>query len=697
MTVSPSVLVTGSGGFIGAVLIPRLLESGVNVEGADVGWFSGSSSSNDFLSLDAEKLKNFDAIIHLAGLSDDKLCNAYPEKADEINIHQTVALAERCKRAGIKRFVLASSSAVYGNTDAVVTESAAPNPDTVYSRGKLKAEEQLIALSSSDFEVVCLRFGSGYGVSPKPRNDLVLNRLARIALSKGVIGLTTDGTCYRPFLHVNDMAQALVHAAINPDVARQHNIFNISHPDGNITVGAAVEQLAQVCDAKLNDPLPAVDPRSYRIDPTRFIDTGFRYQWPLQDGLELLVRQLRFEQSAEPEQDRVAKLGTVFSLAGASAAGATGSIGSVSPSALPDVSHDAYVANVSSIISKSSYRMAGAHCTKAEELLAAEYHTNDNHGVLMMRSGTDALMRALQVTGVKAGDQVGIPDQCFHAVAVSVMTLGAIPVLIDTRADDFNLDASALEATLASKSLKAVIAVDNYGTPADWKSIAAVTKAHNIPFIVDACESLGASRLHQHVIDYASIVVVSFSFTKPIHAAGMGGALIADKSITREIESNEAYLYRQLRLPEINAAYLVHAWDRLHTNIDHLRDIYAQYRETAMALGFESQAECGRSTRIHAPFLIPAEWPADARDALLQALNKNGVSAGNQFAAQSQLLSLDSDCTISKDTAARVITLPTGGGLKTRDVETVRQRFSRTVEAYSVGLDSSSNNAEKVS
>jgi len=677
MSKSPAVLVTGSEGFIGAMLVPQLLERGYSVDGADARWFENASAGSDFQALTEEVLSQYDAVIHLAGLSDDKLCNAFPEKADEINVSQTLALASRCKSAGIKRFVLASSSAIYGNTDEIATESATPNPDTVYSKGKLLAEQELIKLHDTNFEVVCLRFGSGYGVSPKPRKDLVLNRLAQRALDEGEIGLTTDGECYRPFIHVSDMAAALTHAATDANVAKQFNVFNVSHPEGNVTVAEAVKRLAAASNAKLLDPLPKVDPRSYRIDTTRFLDTGFKYQWPLEQGLGLLVRQLKYEKSKEQEQDRVAALESVFNHSAQSQGQTT--IGSVTPSRLTGAAHENYVADVASIVSQSSYRRAGAHCTAAEKLLADEYQAGPDHGVLMMRSGTDSLMRALQVLGVKAGDHVAVPDQCFHAVAVSVMTLGAVPLFVDTSADDFNLDASALQKAIEDQQVKAVIAVDNYGTPADWRSLSEVTRRRKVPLIIDACESLGATRTDQQVVDHADIVVVSFSFTKPIHAAGMGGALIADKSLTDEIENNEEYLFRQLRLPEINAAYLVRAWAKLHTNIDHLRDIYREYSRVATALDFTPQAEFGISTRIHAPFLTPVAWPAVGRDELLRRLQKQGVSGGNQFAAQSKLLSFESHCNVSIDTANRAVTLPTGGGLDYSGIQKVKEVFNSVV------------------
>jgi len=496
-----------------------------------------------------------------------------------------------------------------------------------------------VQLNSQQFSVACLRFGSAYGDSPEPREDLVLNRLAKRAIASGEIGLFSDGKSYRPFVHVDDIAAALVHAVACTDLTSSHNIFNVSHPQGNLSVGRAVEILAKASDANLLEPHDKPDPRSYQLNTDRFIATGFTYQWPIDKGLGLLVRQLKYQSTIEPEQDRVKKLGSVFDAEGQSP---TGHIASVSPSTLNNHSTAGYLSDVSSIIQRSSYRLAGAHSCTAAELLLREYQASDTRHALTFRSGTDALTRALQVLGVKAGSTVAMPDQCFHAVAVSVLSLGAKPVLIDTRADDFNLDAQALDKTLANQAVDCVIAVDNYGTPADWQSLAAVGRKYNVPLIVDACESLGARRHKQQVMESADVVVVSFSFTKPIHAAGMGGALIANRALTKIIETDETYLYRQLRLPEINAAYLVNAWKELHTNINHLRDIYATYNEVIQRYGFTAQKEYGISTRIHAPFLTPKGWSTQDRDQLIEIIGKSGISVAKQFACQSQLLSLKS-------------------------------------------------------
>jgi len=623
---TPKILVTGGRGYIGAVLTPILLEHGFDVVSIDKGWFVENNKAKDFSELETVYLSQFDVVIHLAGLADDKLCNAFPEEAGQINIANTTNFAQHCKSAGVERFILASSSAVYGDTDAVATETHELNPQTLYAETKVRAERELIALNDSNFSVCCLRFGSGYGHSPEPRRDLVVNRLASIALDKGKIGLLTDGECYRPFVHVEDMARALLFAATN-DAVKRHTVYNVSHPEGNHKVGDVVALLAEATGARLLAAAKQKDPRSYQIDTQRFIDAGFTYKWSLETGIALLVRQLRHQASNEPEQDRVQVLREC--LEGVSSEGKqiaeSNSIGSISPSVLSDEACDRYIESTRDIVQNSRYRLAGGASCKAADCIATEYNTLPDQRVLTLRSGTDALVRALQVLDVRHGCFVAVPDHCFHAVAASVLSIGAVPVLVDSRPDDFNLDADALAKVMSAQPIDCVIAVDNYGAPADWEAISAVTKSYGAPLIVDACESLGATRSAQRVVESADVVVISFSFTKPVHAAGMGGALIADASLTQIIESDEKYLYKQLRLPEINAAYLVQAWPRLHDNIAHLRDIYKHYLECVTPYGFTAQVEHGISTRIHAPFLVPGNWSVSQRDALVDELNSNHV------------------------------------------------------------------------
>ncbi len=671
---SRSILVTGSSGYVGAVVVPLLLEAGYSVTRSDTGWFNDAVTGSDFSLLDKKRLEHFDIVIHLAGVSDDKLSNAFPDEAYRSNHTATAAFASRCKAAGVKRFILASSAAVYGNTSGAATEDHKTNPETHYSRSKLAAEQALLADCCENFTAVCLRFGSAYGFSPSPREDLVLNRLTLNAIEQGEIRLATDGRCYRPFLHINDMVAAIAHAATNNKVGLTHGIYNVSHPQGNLRVEQAVILLAKATGATVLDAVDKPDPRCYQIDSTRFVDTGFEFQWPLDKGLALLNSQMRsYQPIAQP--DRVGTLAKQLSTDKEN----SDQIPSISPSRLPENAQAFYLNDINQITQQSRYRLAGGFCTAASERLKKAYSATADHDVLMMRSGTDALVRALQVLDLGVNSKIAMPDQCFHAVATAALTIGATPVFIDVRADDFNLDAEKLARAFESESIDAVIAVDNYGTPADWAAIAAVARSHKVPFIIDACESLGASRANQSALDHADIVVLSFSFTKPIHAAGMGGALIAKRHLTEIIETRQSMLYRQIRLPEINAAYLVRAWDQLQENIDHLRRIYTHYQQAAEMNNCSAQKEYGISTRIHAPFLVPVDWSDELRDQLVTQLGSKGVMAATQFACQAELLEQGVPCPVSANIATRVVTLPSGGGLAMADAERAAEVFAMEV------------------
>ena len=225
-------------------------------------------------------------------------------------------------------------------------------------------------------------------------------------------------------------------------------------------------------------------------------------------------------------------------------------------------------------------------------------------------------------------------------------------------------------AELEAGGVTAVVAVDNYGTPADWTSLGEACRTARVPLILDACESLGARRSEGPAVADADLIAVSFSFTKPVHAAGMGGALIGPAALINAAASDPRHLVRQTMLPEVNAAYLVRAWPRLADNIARLRENYSCYQEVLEPLGFRPQVEYGTSTRLHAPFLIPVDAPW-RRDEFLEALNTAGVGAAAQFPSQSNLLGMGSTCPTAADIAARVVSLPSGAGLGAGDAPRV--------------------------
>jgi dTDP-4-amino-4,6-dideoxygalactose transaminase len=348
--------------------------------------------------------------------------------------------------------------------------------------------------------------------------------------------------------------------------------------------------------------------------------------------------------------------------------------------ARPDGAAEAVMSDISDILSAGRYRVGDGHAATVASLLRAQYDLPDDWDVLTFRSGTDALARALAGFGVGAGSRVGLPDLAYHAVAGVVLMAGGTPVPLDVDPDDWNLSVDGLDAALADGDLDAVIAVDNYGTPCDREAIGARCRSRGVPLVLDACESLGAvDPSGRPVTDHFDAVAVSFSFTKPVHAAGAGGALaVGAKAATRIVEADHL-LARQVQMPELNAAFLARTWAQLDANVDRLRHQYDRYCAVLEPLGFRAQPERGRGTRLHAPFLLPEGATLADRDRLVADLAAAGIEARPMFPSQSRLLGLGDPPPVAAEVDRRVLCFPTGSGLVAGDLA---ERVADVVEAW---------------
>ncbi len=215
------------------------------------------------------------------------------------------------------------------------------------------------------------------------------------------------------------------------------------------------------------------------------------------------------------------------------------------PARLDEAAQVAYESAMATILTTSRYRVADGWAARAARVVAL----GPDWGVLPLRSGTDALVRALRLSGVGPRDEVVVPDLAFHAVASSVLEIGARPVLADIDPESWNLCPTSV-ASLIGPRTTCVIAVDNYGTPVDLGPIAALTRKAGVPLVLDACESLGAEYPDGGPDRFADLVVTSFSFTKPVHAAGMGGALCGPIDAIESVGRSPLLLGPQFHLPE---------------------------------------------------------------------------------------------------------------------------------------------------
>jgi nucleoside-diphosphate-sugar epimerase len=273
------VLVTGVDGYIGSVLAPYLMERGHAVTGLDTGfyrdgWFyehrsqrSPACINKDLRLITEGDLVGFDAVVHLAELSNDPLGQHNPQLTYTINHLGTVALASKCRAAGISRFVYTSSCSVYGaGSGDFKTEESATNPQTAYANCKLLVERDVSNMSDESFSPTFLRNATAYGPSPRMRFDLVLNNLAGLAWTIKEIKMTSDGSPWRPLVHVRDIAEAIACTLEAPKNLIHKQVFNV----GSNTVKYQVKEIAAI----IADAFPGCavkfgssdgDSRSYRV------------------------------------------------------------------------------------------------------------------------------------------------------------------------------------------------------------------------------------------------------------------------------------------------------------------------------------------------------------------------------------------------------------------------------------------------
>lgn len=297
------VLLTGHKGYIGSVLVPLLLERDHDVFGLDSDLYRscdfGESAANipesrcDIRDVSSEMLEGFEAVIHLAGLSNDPLGDYDPGLTLDINEDASVRLATLSKAAGVSRFIFASSCSNYGASgDDFLSESAEFNPVTPYGKSKVEVERSVAPLADDQFSPVFLRASTAYGLSPRIRFDLVLNNLTAWAYTTGEVFLKSDGCPWRPIVHVEDIARAYVAALEAPREKVHNQAFNVGLTSENYQIREIAELVRDIVPgskiAFAADAGP--DMRNYRVDCNRICRElhAFKPQWTARRGIEQL-------------------------------------------------------------------------------------------------------------------------------------------------------------------------------------------------------------------------------------------------------------------------------------------------------------------------------------------------------------------------------------------------------------------------
>ncbi|WP_435736856.1 SDR family oxidoreductase [Cellulosimicrobium sp. PMB13] len=293
------VLVDGDRGYVGAVLVPFFRAAGHEVVGLDVGWYDGcdfgapvsgyEQRTGDIRDVTPQDLEGFDAVVHLAAISNDPLGHLNPDATYAVNAHGAVHMARTARAAGVGRFLFSSSCSLYGaGGDAPVAEDGAFHPVTPYGESKVMAEEGISALADDTFSPSYLRNATAYGSSPRLRADIVVNNLTGTAFTRGEVRLQSDGSPWRPLVHVEDIARAFLAVLEAPADVVHDQAFNVGRDEDVVQVRTIAEQVSEITGAPVSFAAGAgPDKRDYRVDFTKVRETlpAFEPRWTVPDGI----------------------------------------------------------------------------------------------------------------------------------------------------------------------------------------------------------------------------------------------------------------------------------------------------------------------------------------------------------------------------------------------------------------------------
>ncbi|MGN6677193.1 MAG: NAD-dependent epimerase/dehydratase family protein [Streptosporangiaceae bacterium] len=298
------VLIAGDRGYIGAVMVSHMRSAGHEVHGLDLGLYEGCDlgrgpedawvQPRDIRDVRSHELTGYDAVICLAALSNDPLGDLNPAATFSVNLDGTLQLARAAKQAGAERFLFASSCSLYGAAgSAAVGEDAELSPITHYGEAKVRAERALSQLADDTFSPTYLRNATAYGASPRLRLDIVVNNLTAAAMTTGQVRLQSDGSPWRPLVHVSDICSAFAAALEAPRELVHDEAFNVGRREDNLQVRDVAEMVASVVSGSEISYADGAGPdlRDYRVDFAKLYDAfpDLKLRWHVRDGVDELA------------------------------------------------------------------------------------------------------------------------------------------------------------------------------------------------------------------------------------------------------------------------------------------------------------------------------------------------------------------------------------------------------------------------
>jgi len=500
------VVVTGGAGYLGCVLVPRLLDDGYRVDVLDRFIFGQEPLApvlghprlrvveGDITRLAEQNgfLEGVDAIVHLAALSNDPSCDLKPEQTQRVNFEATLELARRAARAGVKKFVFSSSCSVYGsNPSPIVDERSELQPVSLYAEKKAEAERELFSLAAPGMSITALRLATLYGLSPRMRFDLAVNLMVMNAVTRRAIFILGGGEQWRPFVHLVDASQAFAMVLSADPSLVDHEVFNVGSDENNYQVrdlATIVRDALPHLEVAVTKVPDDADPRSYRVSFAKIAERlGYRTTCDIVDGVKEIARAIQSGRLGDCSDTRYYTVKSWREFADRPAVTGGDPVRTeFLPFGLPSMGREEEEAVLE--VMRSGWLTTGPKTHQFEKALAA--YTGAKHAIAV-NSCTAALHVALAARGIGPGDEVITSAITFPATANVVVHQGATPVLVDVDPTTLNLLPDAVESAITPRT-RAIIPVHMAGQPAEMDRIWDIARRHGLVVIEDAAHAIGA-------------------------------------------------------------------------------------------------------------------------------------------------------------------------------------------------------------
>ena len=663
------VLVSGGGGYLGSVLVHRLVSAGHNVTVLDRFLFGMDSlepliaqNKVQIVNLDVRDLNNgklpvdkHDAVFHLAALSNDPSCDLDSRLTYETNVVGTRNMANIAKKLGIERFVLFSSCSVYGTGKASqLTEASLVNPMSVYADSKVQAEEVLHSLQDRSFRPTILRLATAFGASPRMRFDLAINSMTLSALTTQRISVLGGGKQWRPFVHVNDVARLCEQLVEEPLSRIGGETFNVGSDELNYQIGDLAQLIAGSLDSiELEFPPSDADRRNYRVSFEKVKSTlNFKPSHDAEFGVQEVIKYVKEKYKTDDGPNKFYNILVMKSqLKTPVALGGEPVRREFLPFALPLLGQEEEDEVVATL--RSGWLTTGPRTKIFEEKLAAYVGAPQ---CLALSSCTAALHLALAALDIGPGDEVLTPSLTFCSTVNVIEHVGAKPVFVDVDPRTINMNTNLIESLITSKT-KAIVVVHMAGYPCDLTKIQALAKKYNFHVIEDAAHAIGSTYSGQKLGALSDFTCFSFYPIKNMTSIEGGAITTRDPKWMERLRSlslhgmdrdawkrysaeGKPHWYVEepgfkYNMTDVQAAVGMHQIDKLDGFNTRRARIAAMYDDAFRDLPGFSRPQYDYSDRTTNNHLYIVKLKLDEltidRDQLIDALRKEGIGTGIHF------------------------------------------------------------------